>query len=84
MHSKSRILLLLGNPQEWHYAGEMTDLKEATGSCPCGHKKIRFLYTIHHRSGRMMLIGKSCLVKLFGASVDSETLDTLQKDGIIG
>lgn len=61
-HYAARLALVLGNGADWDYRGECFDLRWPTGNCACGHRGLRFLFTLHHkRESRTAIVGSSCI-----------------------
>lgn len=58
----ARLALVLGNGANWDYRGECLELAWPTGVCSCGHRGLRFLFTLHHKhEERRAIVGSSCV-----------------------
>jgi len=59
---------------EWFYTGETNDLEYPDEDCElCGHKEIRYQFTIQNRhTGSKLLIGSECITRFEIPALDNE------------
>lgn len=67
-HYARRLAAVLGNGDEWEYRGECMVLDRPTGRCACGHEGLRYLFRLHHKSGRTCIVGSTCVGTYRGIS----------------
>lgn len=77
---RARLLQAMGGSGAgWEYHGECVDRgPKCDGVCACGHAGLRYEFTLHHISGRTLIVGSTCIETV--PALAGETLERVQAD----